>query len=160
MFGAVGAMQADIGKIVMSVMSTPENDALVSRIYESAMKAKSDGKQLSPEVQLVHDVEYLMQEVNSGASFEQYFRWASPAEVGRIEVQLESLGLDRALEVTRKAIAVAFPGGLPKTDADMEAATEWTEEQEEQLNALFGEFEDENGHITNVLGDYARRAGL
>jgi hypothetical protein len=142
------------------IMATPENEALVSRLYTEALETEGEGRKLSIPMRVVHDVEHLSQEVNSGASFEQYFRWASVEELGRIDGHLAQLGLQRARDLTAKAMKVAFPGGLPKTPEAQEDATEWTEEQEEKLSGLFEAFENENGHITNVLAEFARRAGL
>jgi hypothetical protein len=58
----------------MPEISTPENEQLVARVYEEAMAALDGGKQVSTPALIVHDVEHLMQEVNSAASFEGYFR--------------------------------------------------------------------------------------
>lgn len=144
----------------MTVQSTPENEALVSRVYAQALEQSVAGRALSPEMQRVHDVEHLMQEVNSGASFEQYFRWASLEELAGIEQQLAALGLERVRQLTRQALRVAFPRGLPRTAQAQEEATEWTAQQEARLAALFAELEEENGHVINVLGAFARQAGL
>jgi hypothetical protein len=144
----------------MTVMSTPENEALVARVYAQALEQSVAGRTLSPEMQRVHDVEHLMQEVNSGASFEQYFRWASLPELAGIEQHLAALGLDGVRQLTRQAMRVAFPRGLPRTAQAHEEATEWTAQQEAQLAALFEQLEAHNGHVTNVLGAFARQAGL
>lgn len=42
----------------------------------------------------------------------------------------------------------------------MKKRTEWTPEQEERLAALFDDLEEQNGHVMNVLGEYARTNGL
>lgn len=141
-------------------MATPENEALVARVYAQALEASSTGKVLAPGMQRVHDVEHLMQEVNSGVSFEQYFRWATLEEISGIERHLAALGLERVRELTRQAMTVAFPKGLPRTPAALDAATAWTPAQETHLAALFEGLEAENGHVTNVLAGYARTAGL
>lgn len=144
----------------MAEMATPENEALVARIYAQALELSFSGRALAPGVQRVHDVEHLMQEVNSGVSFEQYFRWATLEELGGIERHLAALGLERVLELTRQAMTVAFPGGLPRTPAALDAAIAWTPAQEARLAELFEALEAENGHVTNVLAGYAREAGL
>jgi hypothetical protein len=141
-------------------MATPENEALVARVYAQALEASYTGRVLAPGMQRVHDVEHLMQEVNSGVSFEQYFRWATLEEIGGIERHLAALGLERVRELTRQAMTVAFPKGLPPTPAALYTATAWTPAQEAQLAALFEGLEAENGHVTNVLAGYARTAGL
>lgn len=141
-------------------VATPENEALVARVYAQALEASIAGRTLVPGMQRVHDVEHLMQEVNSGASFEHYFCWATLEELGSIERHLAALGLERVLELTREAMRVALPQGLPSTPLALQAATHWTPEQEERLAALFEDLEAENGHVTNVLASYARQVGL
>jgi hypothetical protein len=49
---------------------------------------------------------------------------------------------------------------MPTTEEEKRSATEWTSEQEERLASLFDDFEEQNGHVTNVLGEYARTNGL
>jgi hypothetical protein len=124
------------------------------------MGALNEGKRVSAAALVVHDVEHLMQEVNSGASFEQYFRWSSLDEIGRIREQLRVVGLSRILELTERAIQLAFPEGIPTTEEEKRNATEWTPEQEERLASLLDDLEEQNGHVTNVLGEYARTNGL
>jgi hypothetical protein len=65
----------------MPEISTLENEQLVARVYEEAMSALDAGKPVSAPALVVHDVEHLMQEVNSGVSFEGYFRWSSLDEI-------------------------------------------------------------------------------
>lgn len=144
----------------MAEISTPDNEELVSRIYEETIDALAAGRPVSAAALAVHDIEHLLQEVNSGASFEQYFRWASLDELGRIRGELRQVGLDRVLAVLEQAVQVAFPSGVPVNEEAKRDATEWTEDQEDDLGALFPALEDENGHITNVLADYARANGL
>ena len=144
----------------MPEISTTENEQLVARVYEEAMSALDSGKHVSAPALVVHDVEHLMQEVNSAVSFEGYFRWSSVDEIGRIREQLRAVGLSRILELTERAIQIAFPGGMPTKDEEKINATEWTSEQEESLASLFDDLEEENGHVMNVLAEYARTKGL
>jgi hypothetical protein len=58
-----------------------------------------------------------------------------------------------------QALQVAFPKGIPSTDAEKSDLTEWSEEQDQALRELFPAFEDQNGRITNVLAAYAKRVG-
>jgi hypothetical protein len=138
-------------------MSTPDNEELVSRVYTQALQDRSDGRELSAADLMVYNVEMLSQEVNSGASFEQYFRWASVGEIGEAADRLQSLGLPEVARIVQRAVEVAFPGGVPGTDDEKSERTEWSEEQEEQLSALATEFEEFNGRIINVLADYHRK---
>jgi hypothetical protein len=142
----------------MAEMSTPENDELVGRVYTQALEARAEGRQLDAAETVVYEIEMLSQEVNSGASFEQYFRWASVAEVSRVVERLESIGLPEVAQLTRTAIDVAFPDGLPGTDDEKDDLTAWTEDQEERLTVLADAFAEFNGRIINVLGAFYRKS--
>ena len=137
-------------------MATPESEDLVSRVYTQALQDRHDGRALDEADQMVYHVEMLSQEVNSGASFEQYFRWASVEEIAQAVGRLESLGLREVAAIVGRAIEVAFPGGIPPDDDAKSELTEWTAEQEERLGALAAEFEEFNGRILNVLAAWHR----
>jgi hypothetical protein len=138
-------------------MSTPENEELVARVYTEALEARADGRKLSAADTVIYEIEMLSQEVNSGASFEQYFRWASTEEIGRVVDRLESLGLPEVAQLTRTAIAVAFPDGLPGSDEEKDELTAWTEDQEERLSTLADAFAEFNGRMINVLAAFYRK---
>ena len=140
----------------MAQMATSENEETVSRVYLQALQDRSDGRDLGPAEEMVYHVEMLSQEVNSGASFEQYFRWASLAEISEAAPRLESLDLPDVAELVRRAIAVAFPDGIPRTDDEKSELVDWTEEQELLLGELADEFSEWNGAIINVLGELYR----
>lgn len=141
----------------MAEMSTSENEDLVSRVYLQAIIDRDDGRELDGAALMVYHIEMLSQEVNSGASFEQYFRWASVAEISEAAGRLESLALADVAHIVRRAIEVAFPNGLPATDEEKSDLIEWTEKQEEVLSALATEFEEFNGRIINVLAEFYRK---
>ena len=52
-------------------LSTPENEAIVRSICEAMSAARESGKSTRPDHQLIYDIDYLLMEANSGASFEQ-----------------------------------------------------------------------------------------
>lgn len=139
-------------------MSTSENEELVSRVYTQALQDRHDGRKLAAADLMVYHIEMLSQEVNSGASFEQYFRWASVEEISEAAGRLESLALPEVARIVRRAIDVAFPKGLPAIDEEKSALIEWTDEQEERLSALATEFEKFNGRILNVLAVFYRKS--
>lgn len=140
----------------MPEMSTRENEELVSRVYMRALDDRQNGRELDAADLMVYHIEMLSQEVNSGASFEQYFRWASVTEISEAVSRLQSLALSEVAQIVDRAIAVAFPDGLPATDEEKDRLTEWSEEQEERLSALAEEFEEFNGRIINVLAAFHR----
>lgn len=135
-------------------ISTEKNQKRVSMVYERAMEAVHAGKEISDQEDFVYQVELLSQEVNSGASFEQYFRWVGKAEVDAILDHLKKLDLPEVHSIVEQAIRVAFPNGVPDNEDEYEECTDWTEVQERQLEELFQEFEDFNGVITNKLGRF------
>lgn len=141
-------------------ISTEEAEARVRAICDFVREAASQGQPIQPEQQAIYDVDYLLMEANSGASFEQYFRWASLDEIKRVIPALKTVGLNDIALMVEKAIAVAFPNGLPESDDAKSDQTSWTEEQEACLGEeLFPPFEEQNGRITNVLAAYADRVG-
>ena len=72
-------------------MATPESEDLVSRVYTQALQDRHDGRALDDADLMVYHIEMLSQEVNSGASFEQYFRWASVEEIAQAVGRLSRL---------------------------------------------------------------------
>lgn len=140
----------------MTEMAATENEELVSRVYTQALDDRHNGRRLDEADLMVYHIEMLSQEVNSGASFEQYFRWASVQEISEAVPRLESLALPEVARIVTRAIEVAFPDGMPKDDDEKTGLTEWTEEQEERLGELATEFEEFNGRILNVLAAYHR----
>jgi hypothetical protein len=141
----------------MPEMSTTENEELVSRVYTQALQDREAGRTLAPADLMVYHIEMLSQEVNSGASFEQYFRWASVGEIAEAVNRLESLGLPDVAQIVGRAIKVAFPKGAPATDEEKNALTEWSEKQLELLSTAASEFEEFNGRIINVLANFYRK---
>ena len=140
-------------------MSTEENQNLVSTICDLVLAALENKRPVSDGHRLIYEIDQLVMEVNSGASFEQYFRWARLEEIARIVSQLESVGLSEVAQITREAISVAYPDGLPLMPADEVSLASWegSEEQEDRLGELADEFAEFNGVITNKLADYARQ---
>lgn len=144
----------------MPELSTPENDALIARVYLHALTAQSAHQTLDAPTQMVYELEMLSQEVNSGASFEQYFRWAPLAAISQASERLTKLSLVEVAALLHRAIQVAFPGGLPCSDAEKDACTAWTDEQLQELCALAEAFADYNGRITNTLAAFYNASRL
>ncbi len=112
-------------------MATTKNEDLIRAICEEVIEAKDKNIEILPYKQTIYDVDYLFMEVNSGISFEQYFRWASVEEIKRIENSLNRVGLNDIAKLTKDAIDVAFPNGIPSSNIKKDELTYWTQEQEE-----------------------------
>lgn len=137
-------------------MATTKNEDLIRAICEEVIEAKDKNIEILPYKQTIYDVDYLFMEVNSGVSFEQYFRWASVEEIKRIENSLNRVGLNDIAKLTKDAIDVAFPNGLLNSNTKKDELTYWTQEQEEKLESLFTIFQEFNSKIVNTLAKYAK----
>jgi len=135
-------------------ISTEENENLVSAIYQSAMEAVHAGKNISKNEDLVYQIERLAQEVNSGASFEQYFRWVEKQDIDSVIEYLQALNMTEVHQIVLQAIKIAFPNGIPEDKSTYDEYTEWNEAQLDELANLFEKFEKYNGAITNRLGKF------
>lgn len=140
-------------------VSTEENEKLVSNICYSVSVALQKKEAVHDSHRLIYEIDRLLTEVNSGTSFEQYFRWSRLEQIVRIVSQLETVGLTEVAQITREAISVAYPAGLPPIPNDEVSLSNWdgSEDQEDQLSELAGQFTEYNGIITNKLADYARQ---
>ena len=141
-------------------IATEENSELVSRVYTRVMEAVHAEKSITDNENFVFQIELLSQEVNSGASFEQYFRWVGKAEVDQILGHVQVLNLPPVYEIVKEAIAIAFPDGVPDDEEEYEECTDWSEEQEERLDELFQKFEVYNGVLINLLATFIRNNGI
>ena len=141
----------------MAEQSTEENEKLVQEVYTRAMSRVHSDQSLDEPDRMVWEIEGLMQEVNSGASYEQYFRWRPVSEISAIVARLYGLGLPEVAKLTERAIEIAFPRGVPKTDEEKDDLTNWSETQETELNQLADQFTEYNGRIENVLATWYRQ---
>lgn len=135
-------------------MATEENGELVYKVYSRIMEAVHAKESITDQENFIFQIELLSQEVNSGASFEQYFRWVGKPELDQILGHVKSLDLPPVYEIVKEALMVAFPNGVPEDGDEYEECTDWSEIQEERLSALFEKFENYNGVITNKLGKF------
>ena len=140
-------------------ISTEENEACVRRVCDIVAAAVEAKTKITPEQQHIYDIDYFVMEVNSGASFEQYFRWASVDEIGRIVHALRAAGMEDIANLAEKAIDIAFSGVIPTDDETKSDLTDWSGEQERRLESLFPALEEQNGRIINDLASYAARVG-
>lgn len=141
-------------------LASEENADLVSKAYTRIMKEVHAEKRITDHENFIFQVELLSQEVNSGASFEQYFRWVGKPELDQILGHVKNLNLPPVNEIVNEAVIIAFPNGVPEDDDEYEECTEWSEIQEERLSELFEKFENYNGVITNKLGRFIQDNGI
>ena len=141
-------------------LATEENVDLVSKAYTRIMEEVHAEKRITDHENFIFQIELLSQEVNSGVSFEQYFRWIGKPELDQIRGHVKNLNLPPVYEIVNEALIIAFPNGVPEDDDEYEECTDWSEIQEERLSELFEKFEIYNGVITNKLGRFIQENGI
>lgn len=93
----------------------------------------------------------LESEVNNGG-FSQYFQNDSAETAAVIVEALTAIQAPQTADIFRRALAAAFPGGLPTDPTQITAdAAEFSPEQEEQLNELDQEFYTYPHNLTHLL---------
>jgi hypothetical protein len=93
----------------------------------------------------------LESEVNNGG-FSQYFLNSSSETAGFVVEALDTVGAQQTAEICRRAIAAAFPDGLPADPGEISsAAVEFADETEEKLDALDREFYKYPHNLTELL---------
>ena len=96
-------------------------------------------------------------EVNNGG-FSQYFLNSSCETAPFVAEALDTIGAPHAADICKRAIALAFPEGLPSTpDAISEAAGNFPDEIMEQLNSLDSEFFGYPNDLTELLFVYVSK---
>ncbi len=143
-------------------MNTLNDADLVAAIGE-ALIGEMDAPGKVPEtreLQLFSDIYNFDLEIGSGASYEQYFRWASKAQIDNLLSQLSALDLDTLTDSTRQAIDIAFPDGVPSDPDAFDDCLDWSEEQEESLEALYDKEENIHALIEEKLACFARSNDL
>lgn len=93
----------------------------------------------------------LESEVNNGG-FVQYFENSSAETAPFVVYALESIGAFKASDICRRAIAVAFPEGMPPDgEAISDAASNFTQEIQDKLDELDSEFFTYPDDLTGLL---------
>ena len=96
----------------------------------------------------------LESEVNNGG-FSQYFVNDSRETAAFVAEALEIVGAPRTADICRRAIATAYPAGLPKaSEAISTARAELSDEVLEHLEILDSEFFAYPHDLTSLLYDY------
>jgi len=113
-------------------------------------------KQSFPQ-QVFSAIWWLEAEVNNGG-FWQYFANSSSQSAWFVEIALETIGAAKTADICRRAIAVAFPDGLPGTVLDIEEATErFSEETARKLHLLNQEFYQYPNDLVELLFAFVMR---
>ena len=96
-------------------------------------------------------------EVNNGG-FSQYFLNSSCETAAFVAEALDTIGAPRTADICRRAIATAFPAGLPSTpDAISATAADFSDEVLEQLETLDSEFLEYPHNLTELLFAYVTK---
>src|SRR5437867_7886378 len=96
-------------------------------------------------------------EVNNGG-FSQYFLNSSAESASFVVEALETVGAPDTAAICRRAIAVAFPVGLPGSEeAVRSAAADFPDEILEELEPLDEEFFSYPNNLTDLLFDYVSK---
>jgi hypothetical protein len=90
-------------------------------------------------------------EVNNGG-FSQYFFNSSCETAGFVVEALDTIGAPRTADICRRAVAVAFPDGLPADpEAIRSAASDFPDETEKKLDLLDREFYQYPHNLAELL---------
>jgi len=96
-------------------------------------------------------------EVNNGG-FSQYFANSSSETAPFVAEALDTIGAPRTADICRRAIAAAFPAGLPSAPVDIAAlAVDLSDETLGELEALDGEFFGYPHDLTDLLFEYVSK---
>jgi len=96
-------------------------------------------------------------EVNNGG-FSQYFLNDSCETAAFVAEALDTIGAPRTADICRRAVATAFPAGLPLTPkAISTAAADFPDEVLEQLGAFDSEFFAYPHNLTELLFAYVSK---
>ena len=99
----------------------------------------------------------LESEVNNGG-FSQYFLNNSCQTAGFVAAALDMIGAPRTGDICRRAIAIAFPDGLPSDPGEISvAASDFSDDTEEQLATLDEEFLQYPHDLTDLLFAYVSK---
>ena len=98
----------------------------------------------------------LESEVNNGG-FSQYFSNSSAETAPFVAEALETIQATKAAEICRRAIATAFPAGLPSRPEDIQSAAEdFSADITEHLSTIDEEFFSYPDDLTRLLFIYVR----
>jgi hypothetical protein len=96
-------------------------------------------------------------EVNNGG-FSQYFLNFSSETAGFVAEALDTIGVPKTADICKRAVAVAFPAGMPSEPEEIQAAAaDISDETEEKLDALDREFYSYPHDLTGLLFSFVAK---
>jgi hypothetical protein len=124
---------------------------------EKTQFGKQEFAQQSTPQKVFSSIWALESEVNNGG-FSQYFLNNSCETASFISEALETIGAPRTAEICRRAIAVAFPEGLPEDPENISsAATDFSDEVMDALQPLDNAFFGYPHNLTDLLFAYVSK---
>ena len=135
-----------------------KNGILISLSESNLTKfGKEDFSEQSTAQKVFSSIWAVESEVNNGG-FSQYFLNDSCETAAFVAEALDIIGAPRTADICRRAIAAAFPTGLPfDPESISAAAVEFSDETEDELNALDGEFYQYPHNLTELLFAYVAK---
>jgi hypothetical protein len=129
-----------------------KNSALIDLSESERTKFGKEDFSLQSNPQKVFSAIWAVEsEVNNGG-FAQYFQNANCETAPFVVEAFEAIGARRTADICRRAIAVAFPDGLPSSPhAISAAAADFADETMEQLEAFDSEFFQYPHNLTDLL---------
>ena len=121
---------------------------------EKTKFGKEDFAHQSHPQKLFSAIWLLEAEVNNGG-FSQYFLNSTDESAAFAAEALETIGAPKTAEICRRALATAFPAGLPRTfESIRSAAAEFTGDTLAKLESLDQEFFAYPHNLTDLLFAY------
>jgi len=136
-----------------------DKNKILIKLSESAMTKvwKEDFAKQSFPQKVFSAIWEVEAEVNNGG-FSQYFFNNSRASAWFVARALEEIGAPKTANICKRAIAAAFPSGLPDDlDSIRSAAADFSEDIREKLWALDKEFYSYPHNLTDLLFAYVKR---
>jgi hypothetical protein len=143
----------------MEVGKMPSKNNILISLSESdkTQFGKQDFASQSAPQRVFSSIWALESEVNNGG-FSQYFLNDSCETAAFVAEALDTIGASQTADICRRAIATAFPAGLPPTpEAISTAAADFPDEVLEQLQPLDNEFFAYPHNLTELLFAYVSK---
>ena len=138
-------------------MSSKNNILISLSESDKTQFGKQDFVTQSSPQQVFSSVWAVEAEVNNGG-FSQYFLNDSCETAVFVVEAMDTIGAPRTADICRRAIATAFPAGLPPTPkAISTTAADFSDEVLEQLGALDNEFFAYPHNLTDLLFAYVSK---